>query len=139
MKTVALTALLFAPTFAPIVSAACTVFKADGRVEACEHLETARRVDTPEAIRERCNVGGLVAHKAYLEGTYDAQRPNYDTLDYLVDYWADMLAIDSNRDMARRAVRYVADRMRETGMRQPDAGAVYQFTREFMVRECGVD
>lgn len=132
--------LLFAPVVALMFTVAsawadCTKFKPDGTVEKCEPIAQQRSM-SPEAIEARCNMGGLVAHKAYMEGTYDAQRPNYETLDYLVDYWADMLVVDSDREMAHRAVKYIADKMATTGLRRPDAGVVYEITREFMVKEC---
>ena len=58
--------------------AACQRFKPDGTVEECQHMAPGAAPITPspnQASADPCQLGGMLAHKAYMEGTYDAQRP----------------------------------------------------------------
>ena len=87
-------------------------------------------------VQAACQLGGMLAHKEYMEGTYDAQRPDSRRLHYMVDYWGDMLVLKHDRAVAHRAVDYIAARLKPTGMRQPWEGAVYEAVREFIVKEC---
>lgn len=83
-----------------------------------------------------CNTSVMVAHKAYVEGTFDAKNPDIEQLHYMVDYWADNVDVLSDRETAKDAVEFIAERMRRTGSRIPDEGVAYQFARDFMVYRC---
>jgi hypothetical protein len=134
--------LLFAlmlSSVAATASAACQKFNPDGTIEACQHMPFGAPLSPPgpqQASASPCQLGGTLAYKAYLEGTYDAQRPDGRKLHYLVDYWGDMMVAKHDRKIAHRAVDYVAIRLQATGMRQPWDGAVYEVAREFIAREC---
>ena len=86
--------------------------------------------------REPLPAWGMLAHKAYMEGTYDAQRPDSRRLHYMVDYWGDMLVLKHDRAVAHRGVDYIAARLKATGMRAPNDGVAYEAAREFIVKEC---
>jgi len=117
--------------------AACVKIAADGTEGPCPVQVQREPVAAPEqASASPCQLGGILAYKAYLEGTYDAQRPDGRKLHYLVDYWGDMMVAKHDRKIAHRAVDYVAIRLQATGMRQPWDGAVYEAAREFIAREC---
>ena len=118
--------------------AACQQFKPDGSVVACEHMAPG---GTPspsptQASANPCQLGGMLAHRAYMEGTYDAQRPDSRRLHYMVDYWGDMLVLKHDRAVAHRGVDYIAARLQGTGMRMPNEGVAYEAAREFIAREC---
>ena len=66
----------------------------------------------------------------------DARYPDGRKLRYLVGYWSDMMALKHDRDVAYRAVDYIASRLQATGLRQPPEGVVYEAAREFIAREC---
>lgn len=83
-----------------------------------------------------CNTSVMVAHKAYIEGTYDAKNPDVEQLHYLVEYWADMSLVRSDRELSKAAVEYIADHMQATGARMVDPNLAYMFAREFMVKGC---
>lgn len=119
--------------------AACQRFKPDGTVEECQHMAPGAAPITPgpnQASADPCQLGGMLAHKAYMEGTYDAQRPDSRRLHYMVDYWGDMLVLKHDRAVAHRGVDYIAARLKATGMRAPNDGVAYEAAREFIVREC---
>ena len=119
--------------------AACQRFKPDGTVEECRHMAPGAAPITPgpnQASADPCQLGGMLAHKAYMEGTYDAQRPDSRRLHYMVDYWGDMLVLKHDRSVAHRGVDYIAARLKATGMRAPNDGVAYEAAREFIVREC---
>lgn len=119
--------------------AACQRFKPDGTVEQCQHMAPGAAPITPspeQASADPCQLGGMLAHKAYMEGTYDAQRPDARRLHYMVDYWGDMLVLKHDRAVAHRAVDYIADRLQATGMRMPNEWVAYEAAREFIVRKC---
>ena len=120
-------------------NAACQRFKPDGTVEACQHMAPGAAPVTPspnQASADPCQLGGMLAHRAYMEGTYDAQRPDSRRLHYMVDYWGDMLILKHDRAVAHRGVDYIAARLKPTGMRAPNDGVAYEAAREFIVKEC---
>ena len=119
--------------------AACQRFKPDGTVEQCQHMAPGAAPITPgpnQASADPCQLGGMLAHKAYMEGAHDAQRPDSRRLHHMVDYWGDMLVLKHDRAVAHRAVDYIADRLQGTGMRMPNEGVAYEAAREFIAREC---
>lgn len=117
--------------------AACVRIAADGTEGPCPvQVQREPQAAPEQASASPCQLGGMLAYKAYLEGTYDAQRPDARKLHYLVDYWGDMMVAKHDRKIAHRAVDYVAIRLQATGMRQPWDGAVYEAAREFIAREC---
>lgn len=119
--------------------AACQKFKPDGTVEECQHMAPGAAPVAPnpnQASANPCQLGGLVAFKAYMEGTYDARYPDGLKLRYLVGYWSDMMTLKHDRDVAYRAADYIAGRLQATGLRQPPEGVVYEAAREFIAREC---
>jgi len=83
-----------------------------------------------------CQMSGALAYKAYMEGTYDAQNPDFEKLRYLVDYWGDMMVVKHDRKVAQKAVIYIAKRMQMTDMRQPWSGAAYEAMGEFVLMKC---
>lgn len=89
-----------------------------------------------QASANKCQIGGMVGYKAYLEATYDAQRPDGRRIKYMVDYWGDMLILKHDRAVAHRGVDYIAARLKPTGMRAPNDGVAYEAAREFIVKEC---
>lgn len=89
-----------------------------------------------QASANPCQLGGMLAYRAYLYATPDALYPSANALHYAVDYWGDMTVVKHDRAVAHRAVEYVAIRLQGTGMRKPWEGAVYEAAREFIVREC---
>jgi hypothetical protein len=134
--------LLFALMLACVTataSAACQKFNPDGTIEACQHMPFGAPLSPPapeQASANPCQLGGMLAYRAYLYATPDALYPSANALHYAVDYWGDMMVVKHDRKMAHRAVEYVAIRMQATGMRKPWEGAVYEAVREFIVREC---
>lgn len=119
--------------------AACQRFKPDGTVEECQHMASGAAPITPgsnQASADPCQLGGMVAHKAYMQGTLDAKNPDYKYLHFMVDYWGDMLVLKHDRAVAHRAVDYIAARLQGTGMRMPNEGVAYEAAREFIAREC---
>ena len=119
--------------------AACQKFKLDGTVEECQHMApgAAPVASNPnQASANPCQLGGMLAHRAYMEGTYDAQRPDARRLHYMVDYWGDMLVLKHDRAVAHRGVDYIAAKMQGTGMRMPNEGVAYEAAREYIAREC---
>lgn len=120
-------------------NAACQRFKPDGSVEACQHMAPGAAPVTPnpnQASANPCELGGMLAYRAYMWAVPDAVAPDYKRLHYGVDYWGDMLILKHDRAVAHRAVDYIAARLKPTGMRQPWEGAVYEAVREFIVKEC---
>lgn len=89
-----------------------------------------------QASANPCQMGGFLAHKAYLEGTYDARRPDMEQLHYLVDYWSDMMVVAHDKQIAHAAVEFIAPHMKTTGMRQPHPAAVYELTYMFIAANC---
>ena len=119
--------------------AACQKFNPDGTIEACQHMAPGGPLPTPapeQASASPCQLGGMLAHRAYLYATPDALYPSANALHYAVDYWGDMMVVKHDRAVAHRAVEYIAIRLQATGMRKPWEGAVYEAAREFIVREC---
>ena len=119
--------------------AACQKFKPDGTVEECQHMAPGAAPVAPnpnQASANPCQLGGLVAFKAYMEGTYDARYPDGLKLRYLVGYWSDMMALKHDRDVAYRAADYIAGRLQATGLRQPPEGVVYEAAQEYVNKEC---
>lgn len=119
--------------------AECQRFKPDGTVEACQHMAPGAAPITPgpnQASADPCQLGGMLAYRAYMWAVPDAVVPDYKRLHYGVDYWGDMLVLKHDRAVAHRAVDYIAARLKPTGMRQPWEGAVYEAAREFIVKEC---
>ena len=119
--------------------AACQRFKPDGTVEECQHMAPGAAPITPgpnQASADACQLGGMVAHKAYMQGTLDAKNPDYKYLHFMVDYWGDMLVLKHDRAVAHKGVDYIATRLKSTGMRMPNEGVAYEAAREFIVKEC---
>jgi hypothetical protein len=134
-KSILAALLLFA--LASTGHAACVKYAADGTEGPCPtqaHREPVAA--TGQGSANPCQLGGLVAYKAYLEGTYDAQRPDNLRLAYMVGYWGDMMIVKYDKAVALKAVEYIAARLKPTGMRKPWDGAVYEAAREFIVKEC---
>lgn len=84
-----------------------------------------------------CQYGIMIAQKAYLTGTFDAQRPDIAELEYLVDYWADELVVQADRKVAMRTVRYVAKMLKLSGIRRPSEDMLYQPIQHALNNECG--
>ena len=121
------------------VRADCQRFKPDGTVEACQHMAPGAAPVTPnpnQASANPCQLGGMLAYRAYMWATPDAMYPSANRLHYAVDYWGDMLVLKHDRGLAHRAVEHIAIKLQATGMRKPWEGAVYEAVREFIVREC---
>lgn len=119
--------------------AACQKFKPDGTVEECQHMAPGGPLPTPtpeQTSASPCQLGGMLAYRAYMEGTPDALYPSANALHYAVDYWGDMMVVKHDRAVAHRGVEYIALRLQPTGMRKPWDGAVYEAAREFIVKEC---
>lgn len=119
--------------------AACQKFNPDGTIEVCQHMAPGVPLSPPapeQASASPCQLGGMLAYRAYLYATPDALYPSANALHYAVDYWGDMMVVKHDRKMAHRAVEYVAIRMQATGMRKLWEGAVYEAAREFIVKEC---
>ena len=131
--------LLFALMLASVAataSAGCQQFKPDGSIVACTP-PAARPAPAPEqASASPCQLGGMLAYRAYIYATPDALYPSANVLHYAVDYWGDMMVVKHDRGVAHRAVEYIALRLQPTGMRKPWDGAVYEAAREFIVKEC---
>ncbi len=83
-----------------------------------------------------CQLGGMLAHEAYLRATPDAMLPSANRLRHAVDYLGDMLVAKHDRSLAHRGVEIIAIRLQATGMRKPQEGAVYEVAREFIIKEC---
>ena len=119
--------------------AACQRFKPDGTVEECQHMAPGAAPITPgpnQASANKCQIGGMVGYKAYLEATYDAQRPDGRRIKYMVDYWSDMTTLAHEKWAAYGTADYIAGRLQATGMRRPNEGVAYEAAREFIAREC---
>lgn len=114
-------------------NAGCQRFKPDGTVEECQHL-----VDPPPSDPgAMCQIGVMLAHRAYVAGTFDAQLPDLPKLHYLVDFYGDQVSVAHDRRQAHAAVEYIARRMQKAGVRTPRGSPVMmQAEREFLVREC---
>ena len=78
----------------------------------------------------------MLAYRAYLYATPDARYPSANGLHYAVDYWGDMMVVAHDRAVAHKAVEVIAIRIQAAGFRQPPSAAVYEVTREFIVKEC---
>lgn len=118
-------------------NAACQQFKPDGSVVACTPPASGTPAPNPnQASANPCELGGMLAYRAYMWAVPDAVAPDYKRMHYGVDYWGDMLILKHDRAVAHRAVDYIAARLKPTGMRQPWEGAVYEAVREFIVKEC---
>jgi hypothetical protein len=134
--------LLFAVMLASVAataSAACQKFNPDGTVEQCQHIEPGAATVTPgpnQASANPCQLGGMLAYRAYMEGTPDALYPSANRLHYLVDYFGDMMVAKHDRAVAHRGVEVIAIKMQSTGMRKPWEGAAYEVARQFIVKEC---
>ncbi len=117
-------------------SAECRLFKPDGSVLPCPpQVQPAQ--PAPEQLRVTlCEMGVMLANKAYLYATPDAMYPSAKNLHYAVDYWGDMMDVKHDSAIAHKAVIYIALRMQPTGMRKPWDGAVYEAAREFIISEC---
>jgi len=84
----------------------------------------------------KCQYGIMIAQKAYLSGTFDTRYPDVKHLEYLVDYWADDLALHVNRPVAMRTVRYVAATLRTGTIRRPNEQLVYAPIQQALNAEC---
>lgn len=138
MRVILLIILAYAFAGWSDAQAACQQFKPDGSIVACEHMAPG---GTPspsptQASANPCQLGGMLAYRAYMWATPDAMYPSANRLHYAVDYWGDMLVLKHDRALAHRAVEHIAIRLQATGMRKPWEGAVYEAVREFIVREC---
>lgn len=131
--------LLFALMLASVAvtaSAGCQQFKPDGSIVACTP-PAERPAPAPEqASASPCQLGGMLAYRAYIYATPDALYPSANALHYAVDYWGDMMVVKHDRAVAHGAVEYIALRLQPTGMRKPWEGAAYEAAREFIVKEC---
>ena len=78
----------------------------------------------------------MLAHKAYMQATFDAARPNYTFLHYLVDYYGDGMDVKFVYKTAHAAANYITVRLQPTGLRKPDENVAYEAAREYMVKEC---
>jgi hypothetical protein len=112
--------------------AACQKFKPDGIIEQCR---------SPEAVKanrsDLCQIGVMLAHRAYVVGTFDAQFPNIPKLHYLVDFYGDQLTLAHDRKLAHVIVEYIAKRMQKAGVRTPKGSPLLvQAEREILVKEC---
>ena len=110
-----------------------------GRGVPTLHIAPGSTPVTPnpdQASANPCQLGGMLAHKAYMEGTYDAQRPDSRRLHYMVDYWSDMTTLAHEKWAAYGTADYIAGRLQATGMRRPDPGVAYEAAREYIAREC---
>lgn len=94
---------------------------------------TANAADDP---KEKCFMSGKLAHDVYLQVTFNPQTPNFDRLHFMIDWWGDLQTYKHDRAIAHRAVEYVANRMKQSGLARAYPDVVYEATREFMVREC---
>lgn len=92
--------------------------------------------ETTQAGANTCQVSTLIGYRAYLWAVEDAKNPDFKKLDYAVDYWADMAILKHDRRIAHESARYMAKRLKPTGMRLPNQNVVYEAAREFMVKEC---
>ena len=131
--------LLFALMLASVAataSAAYQQFKPDGSIVACTPPAERAAPSPEQASANPCQLGGMLAHRAYLYATPDALYPSANALHYAVDYWGDMMVVKHDRAVAHKAVEFIAIKMQATGMRKPWDGAVYELAREFIVREC---
>lgn len=131
-------AILFALAFLGMstAQAACQQFKPDGTIVACTPPATRPAPAPEQASASPCQLGGLLAYRAYMEGTPDALYPSASRLHYLVDYFGDMMVVKHDRAVAHRGVEVIAIKMQATGMRAPWEGAAYEVAREFIVKEC---
>ena len=132
--------LLFALLLASVAataSAACQQFKPDGTIVPCTPPAERPAPSPEQASASPCQLGGMLAYRAYMEGTPDALYPSANRLHYLVDYYGDMMVVKHDRAVAHRGVEYIALRLQPTGMRKPWEGAAYEAAREFIVKECG--
>jgi len=86
--------------------------------------------------RDDCFMAGKVAHDAYIQATFNPQTPDIKLLHYMVDWWGDLQTYKHDREVAHRAVEYLAKRMKESGLTRAYPAVVYEATREFMIREC---
>lgn len=113
-------------------NAGCQKFTPDGRTEECQHLEAPKA-----SADDLCQIGVMLAHRAYVAGTFDAQLPDLPKLHYLVDFYGDQVTLAHDRRQAHAAVEYIAKRMQKAGVRTPrGAPLMMQAEREFLVREC---
>jgi hypothetical protein len=139
MKTLLLILAVYALAGWHDAQAGCQRLKPDGSVEACQHMVPGAAPVTPnpkQAGANKCQIGGMVGYKAYLEATYDAQRPDGRRIKYMVDYWSDMTTLAHEKWAAYGAADYIAGKLQATGVRQPNPGAAYEAAMEFIVREC---
>lgn len=91
----------------------------------------------PDPVKlSKCQYGVVIAQKAYLTGTLDTRRPDVDHLEYLVDYWADDFEVLVDREVAKRAVRYMAVTLKSSSTRRPHEGLLYEPVRRVLVEEC---
>jgi hypothetical protein len=116
--------------------AGCTRFKPDGSITECTPPATQAEPRPEQGGANACQLGGKLAHDAYLQVTYDAQRPSPRLLHYTVDYWGDMMVPKHDRAVAHKGVDYITERLRAAGIGKPWEGVVYEAAREFIVKEC---
>lgn len=90
-----------------------------------------------ESKLEPCQYGIMLAQKAYLTGTFDAQRYDTERLAYLINYWGDVMIVKVDREVAYRAVMYMARRLKDAGIRRPSEALLYEPSVEIYAKECG--
>lgn len=83
-----------------------------------------------------CDAGVMLGHKAYMEGTYDAQRTDMARVHYLVDAFGDMMVIMHDRAAAHRSVDYIARRVKMSGTTYPNDAMTYDIAQDFAAKEC---
>jgi hypothetical protein len=87
--------------------------------------------------QEFCRYGVMLAQKAYLVGTFDAQRPASDAeYAYLVDYWGDMMIVPADRKVALRAVKRYVVKVKAMGIRRPNSAYLFEPTNAILYEEC---
>lgn len=131
--------LLFALLLAASSASAfaeCQRFQPDGTLAPCLPKATRPAPSPEQASANPCQLGGMLAYRAYMESTPDARYPSANGLHYAVDYWGDMMVVAHDRAVAHKAVEVIAIRIQAAGFRQPPSAAVYEVTREFIVKEC---
>ncbi len=131
--------LIFAMLLALVADAsvaACQMFKPDGSVGPCTPTATRVAASADQASANPCQLGGKLAHDAYLQVTYDARVPSLRLLHYTVDYWGDQMVPKHDREVAHRGVEFIADKLQAAGIIRPWEGVVYEAAREFIIAEC---
>jgi hypothetical protein len=130
MKKLLFAMLLF---ISSLSHANCMKLQDDGTEAPCE----IEAVEEPKIDKVKlCEISVMLSYEAYMKGTSDAKFPNINHLYYMVDYLGDMMIVKHDAKISMKGVKYIALRLKNSGMRLPNEVIVNMIAGEFFTKEC---